>query len=477
MKEFKSFFKQVGGNEGSLCIYPTRLDTYGCGCQHDCGYCYAKSLLGFRGLWVPEEPAGADIEKIKRKLDKIPPGTVLRLGGMTDCFQPIEKQKRITYETIKAMNERDIAYLIVTKSALVAEYADVMEKRLAHVQISVTATDDKTAARYEKASRISDRIAAIEKLNAAGFDTDIRLSPYIPEFVDIDIINAIDCPKVLVEFLRVNTFIRRAFDVDYSAYTYKSGAYYHLPLEKKMELLARIKKPEVSVCDDVPEHYQYFKEHINHNKDDCCNLKIRTEKGKKMAENKLKIKYMGVDELKVYENNARKHEQIDIDAIAKSIENFGFNDPIGIWHGVIVEGHGRLLAAKKLGMTEVPVIDLDHLTDEQRRAYALAHNKTAELSGWDFDILGEELADISEFDMAELGFDIDVEKMQSDGKSVPLADRFLVPPFSVIYGNKGKWMERKRAWVGAGLRSELGRGDDLVWGDAMGRQKKYREGK
>ena len=82
--------------------------------------------------------------------------------------------------------------------------------------------------------------------------------------------------------------------------------------------------------------------------------------------------------------NARKHADADVSTIVKSIEEFGFDDPIGIWgeNNTIVEGHGRLIAAKKLGMKQVPVIRLDHLTDEQRRAYALAHNKTAEMSDW-----------------------------------------------------------------------------------------------
>jgi organic radical activating enzyme len=57
MTEYKSFFKTVGGNEGSKCKYSTRLDVYGRGCQHDCDYCYAKSLLSFRGLWDAEHPA------------------------------------------------------------------------------------------------------------------------------------------------------------------------------------------------------------------------------------------------------------------------------------------------------------------------------------------------------------------------------------------------------------------------------------
>ena len=64
MKDFKSVGKTVEGNEGGRCNYPTRLDTYGCGCSHDCKYCYAKSLLSFRGLWNPQRPSVAEIGKI-----------------------------------------------------------------------------------------------------------------------------------------------------------------------------------------------------------------------------------------------------------------------------------------------------------------------------------------------------------------------------------------------------------------------------
>lgn len=123
----------------------------------------------------------------------------------------------------------------------------------------------------------------------------------------------------------------------------------------------------------------------------------------------LKIEYLPITELKPYENNARKHAEADVEAIKKSIEEFGFNDPIGIWHDTIVEGHGRLLAAQELEMAEVPVIRLDHMTDEERRAYALAHNKTAELSEWDFEMLDTELDDIFDIDMSQFGFDISAD--------------------------------------------------------------------
>ena len=135
MKEFKSFYKEVKGNEGDKCHYNTRLDTYGCGCQHDCSYCYAKSLLNFRGLWNEKEPSVADIKKIERKIAKIPKGSIIRLGGMTDCLQPCEKQLMVTKGTIELLNKYGIGYLIVTKSDLICDYMNILDKDLAHIQI------------------------------------------------------------------------------------------------------------------------------------------------------------------------------------------------------------------------------------------------------------------------------------------------------------------------------------------------------
>lgn len=120
----------------------------------------------------------------------------------------------------------------------------------------------------------------------------------------------------------------------------------------------------------------------------------------------LKIEYVKPGDIKEYKNNAREHHDTDVNAIAASIKEFGFNDPIGVWNNEIVEGHGRLLAAIKLGLKKVPIIRLDCLTDEQRKAYALAHNKTAELSNWNFDVLDSELKDIAEIDMSQFGFDL-----------------------------------------------------------------------
>jgi len=120
----------------------------------------------------------------------------------------------------------------------------------------------------------------------------------------------------------------------------------------------------------------------------------------------LHIEYLPVDALTPYENNARAHADADINAICESIAQFGFSDPIGIWsdNNLIVEGHGRLAAAKRLGFDTVPCIRLDHLSDEERRAYGIAHNKTAELSKWDFEKLDLEMASLPKINFTALGF-------------------------------------------------------------------------
>lgn len=277
MKEFKSFFKKVDGNEGNKCHYSTRLDTYGCGCQHDCSYCYAKSLLSFRGLWDNENPSVADIKKIENKIKKIPKGTILRLGGMTDCFMPLELEYRNTYKTIELLNKYGIGYLIVTKSDIVArnEYIELMDKELAHIQITVTTLDDDfyLEKKYEKASLPSDRIKAIKKLQENGFDVAIRLSPLIEEYIDFDKLNGLGINKAIVEFLRVNHWIEKWFDLDYSKYVLKQSGYKHLPLDEKSRIIEKIKIPSISVCEDYTEHYEYWKEYYNPNKEDCCNLR------------------------------------------------------------------------------------------------------------------------------------------------------------------------------------------------------------
>ena len=145
----------------------------------------------------------------------------------------------------------------------------------------------------------------------------------------------------------------------------------------------------------------------------------------------LKIEYLPIKALKPYEKNTRKHQKKDVDNIARSIEKYGMCDAIGIWgeQNIIVEGHGRMLACKQLGMTEVPCVRLDHLTDEQRREYAIAHNATAELSEWDLDILPDELADL---DLSAFDFDFGVSLYEDDTETKEREEIALNESVSVV---------------------------------------------
>ena len=128
----------------------------------------------------------------------------------------------------------------------------------------------------------------------------------------------------------------------------------------------------------------------------------------------LKIEYIPISQIKPYERNAKLHPATQIKQIVRSIQEFGFRDPIGIYHGEIVEGHGRYFAALELGMDTVPVIRLDDMTDEQRKAYSLVHNKLTMNSDFNIDLLEIELGDITDIDMGEFGFSVDEELPPDD---------------------------------------------------------------
>lgn len=137
----------------------------------------------------------------------------------------------------------------------------------------------------------------------------------------------------------------------------------------------------------------------------------------------LKIIYKEVDELIPYINNPRNNTNA-VDAVASSIKNFGFKNPIVIGEdNEIINGHTRMLAAKKLGLTKVPCILADDLNDEEKKAFRLADNKTSELAEWDFDLLDIELKELDkidfDFDMSDFGFEEleeleDIEAVEDD---------------------------------------------------------------
>ena len=125
---------------------------------------------------------------------------------------------------------------------------------------------------------------------------------------------------------------------------------------------------------------------------------------------KKKIEMAPIDSLKPYKKNSRSHSESQIDKIVASITEFGFTNPILIdGNKQIIAGHGRVLAGKKMGLTEVPVISLDYLSEAQKRAYVIADNKIALDSDWDFGLLASELQAITDdgFDIELTGFSTD----------------------------------------------------------------------
>ena len=130
----------------------------------------------------------------------------------------------------------------------------------------------------------------------------------------------------------------------------------------------------------------------------------------------LQVTWRSIDELKPAARNARTHSKKQIEQISASIRRFGFNNPILIdADNAIIAGHGRLLAAERLGWKQVPTVRLDHLSDAEKRAYILADNKLAEKAGWDLDLLRLELQgllEIDEFEIEITGFDtVEIDRL------------------------------------------------------------------
>jgi DNA modification methylase len=210
-----------------------------------------------------------------------------------------------------------------------------------------------------------------------------------------------------------------------------------------------------------------------------------------------KIEMRALDEIQPYADNARIHSPEQIQELAASIEAFGFNAPILLdKHGTIVAGHGRLEAARILGMSRVPTITLQHLSDGDRRAYTIADNKLALNSSWSVELLKTEIEYLKTIDLdldllgfsrmeltelipdlfsrdrepdAEASFDSDPSwepPLSANSAEIQpgkkLTETFLVPPFSVLDARQGYWKQRKQAWLGLGIKSEIGRGENLL---------------
>ena len=146
----------------------------------------------------------------------------------------------------------------------------------------------------------------------------------------------------------------------------------------------------------------------------------------------LQVLYRALADLTPYAQNARTHSDDQVAQIAKSIQAFGFTNPVLIdERGGIIAGHGRVMAAKRLGMTNVPTIALSGLSDEQRRAYVIADNKLALNAGWDHAMLTAEIdaLQLADFDVSVLGFS-DAELAALAPQTVGLTDPDDAPPLA-----------------------------------------------
>lgn len=179
----------------------------------------------------------------------------------------------------------------------------------------------------------------------------------------------------------------------------------------------------------------------------------------------MEIKEMKIGDLVPYENNPRNNDEA-VDAVAESIRQCGYIAPIIVdENNVILAGHTRLKALKRLGIDKFPVGVKTGLTEEQKRKYRLLDNKTNEFASWDFEKLTEELEglDFGDFDFQFELSDSGIEPYDLDRKeSGKLSERFLIPPYSIFDTRKGAWQDRKRARKALGIASEEGRSDGLL---------------
>ena len=161
----------------------------------------------------------------------------------------------------------------------------------------------------------------------------------------------------------------------------------------------------------------------------------------------LKIEYVNKEDLKPYANNAKIHTADQIEQIKNSIKQFGFNDPIAVWkNNEIIEGHGRLIAAMEMDdIKTVPVIHLDQLTDKQRKAYIIAHNKLTLNTQFDNELLGDELKSIiDDFDMTDFGFgDFEISMLTEDFEPEP----FHSEEISDYVGDEERGLAKKRVII------------------------------
>ena len=177
----------------------------------------------------------------------------------------------------------------------------------------------------------------------------------------------------------------------------------------------------------------------------------------------LNIVKLRIDSLTMDPENAKLHPDFQVQQIKKSIEDFGMNDPIGVWgeNNLIVEGHGRVLAMQQLGETEIDCIRLDHLTNEQRIAYAIAHNSTNMSTGFDNSLLLQLIETVKdEFNMEDYG----IVLTKLDDSALAKEDDYEPDPEEPIRVHRGEVWELGRHRLACGDSTDPAVIDNLLRG-------------
>jgi DNA repair photolyase len=325
-------FKLVNSHHScQQCLYAFEIDTYGRGCSHNCAYCYAKAELTVHGYWNNPIPVPVDLNEIRKAFytvfetdkkskwrsvmeQKIP----LRVGCMSDSFMWMDTKYKITQEFLKILNHYEYPYTIITRSDLVArdDYMALLRKDLCSVQFSIASINEDLNKKIEPGSPSAKRrLLALEKLNANGFWTAVRINPMFPIYPDgyfsnpnfkwngqvpkfdfssfemVDAIADAGVPALICGFGRFSSFamnnLERATGVDLRQFfnkdeVYKSRRDWHFSDKEIRYYYEEVKRRcveramEFTVCYIGNGEDQFWgTQDLWSNKSDCCNIKNR----------------------------------------------------------------------------------------------------------------------------------------------------------------------------------------------------------
>lgn len=192
--------------------------------------------------------------------------------------------------------------------------------------------------------------------------------------------------------------------------------------------------------------------------------------GKRKKKSELRIEMVRIKSIKPHPQNSRIHSKQNLEAIQKSLDKFGQQKPIVVWRNLIIAGNGTYQAACDLDWKQIDIVRADYLSENDAIAYMIADNKTTDMSEFDYEVLALQMRSLAGEgeDLSATGFQsFEIEPMLDaasweDRRGASLAELFLIPPFSTFDARQGYWQDRKREWLSLGIKSEVGRGENLL---------------